>query len=90
MSLFAAANSHAQEIVVRARLNRPGRVVVRRPFRPSPRHVWVSEEWAPGGGNYVYHEGHWALPPHPGVVWIGGHWIHRPGGYVWITGHWSI
>jgi hypothetical protein len=88
MFLFAVASSKAQEVVVRARLGRPAPVVVR-PVRPSPRHVWVSEEWTPGGGSYVYHAGYWAVPPHPGAVWRAGHWRHRPGGYVWIAGHWS-
>ena len=48
------------QIVVRARLGRPHAVVVARPSRPTPRHVWVSEEWVPSGGTYVYKEGYWA------------------------------
>ena len=87
-TFFAVSNSNAQEIIVRARLNRPGNVVVERPMRPSPRHVWVAEEWTPGGGTYAYHAGYWALPPHPRAIWIAGHWRNRPGGYVWIPGHW--
>jgi hypothetical protein len=87
VSLFAINSSRAQEIVVRARLGRPGPVMVR-PMRPSPRHVWVAEEWAPNGGTYAYHAGYWALPPHPGAIWVAGHWRHRHRGYVWVGGFW--
>jgi hypothetical protein len=87
VSLFAVTTSTAQEIVVRARLGRPGPVVIR-PLRPSPRHVWVAEEWSPNGGTYVYHEGYWAVPPRPGAIWIAGRWRHRQRGYVWVGGFW--
>ena len=87
LSMFAVTNSMAQ-VIVRVRPDRPGRVIVRRPFRPSPRHVWVAEEWTPGGGTYVYHGGYWAVPPRPGAIWIAGHWRHRPDGYVWVGGFW--
>jgi hypothetical protein len=87
ISLFAVANSNAQ-VIVRARLGRPRTVVVVHPARPTPRHVWVSEEWVPGGGTYVYHEGYWAEPPRPRAVWVPGRWRHHPGGYVWVGGYW--
>jgi len=83
--LFAISNSKAQEVVIGVR---PGPVVVRRPFRPSPRHVWVAPEYVISGGTYIYKPGYWALPPRPGTIWIAGHWIHRPHGYVWIAGRW--
>ena len=86
-TLLAVSSSKAQEIVVRTRLYRSG-PAVRRPFRPSPNHVWVADEWRPGGGTYVMTAGHWEVPPHPGGVWIAGHWRNRPGGYVWVPGHW--
>ena len=88
VSLFTVSGSQAQ-IVIRARLGRPGPVVVR-PMRPSPHHVWVSEEWVPNGGTYVYHQGYWVVPAHPGAVWIAGHWRHRRDGYFWVPGHWSV
>ena len=86
-SLFAVANSNAQ-IVVKIRPNRPGPAVVVRGARPSPRHVWVGEEWTPSGNTYVYAPGHWVEPPHRGGVWIAGHWANRRGGSVWVAGHW--
>jgi len=55
---------------------------------PSPRHVWIGEEWEPRGGAYVFVGGHWAEPPRPGVVWVPGHWRRRPGGEAWVPGHW--
>ncbi len=86
--LFSVADSSAQ-LVVRLRPNRPGARVVVRGARPSPRHVWVDEEWTPGSRTYVYHKGYWAKPPRPGAVWVAGRWEHRPRGYVWIAGHWN-
>ncbi len=85
VSFFAATSSYAQQIVVRIR---PHHVVVARPHRPSPNHVWVAEEWTPGGGTYVYQPGHWVVPEHPGAVWIRGHWRNSRHGYIWIPGHW--
>jgi hypothetical protein len=87
ITLFAVTSSNAQ-IVVRIRPHRPRGVVVVRGHRPSPRHVWVSEEWTPNGNDYAYHAGYWAVPPHPGSVWIAGHWSNRHGGSYWIAGHW--
>ena len=84
-SLFAAVNSTAQ-IIVRVRPHPP--VVVERPVAPSPRHVWVSEEWTPRRHDYAYREGHWALPPHPRAIWVPGHWADRRGGSFWVAGHW--
>jgi hypothetical protein len=86
MFAFTVSVSHAQSIYVGARIGRPHPVV--RPVRPSPRHVWVGEEWVPQGGTYVYKDGYWAEPPHPGGIWIAGHWRHRRQGWIWIAGYW--
>ena len=86
-SLFTIASSDAQ-IVVRFRPHRPGPAVIVRGPRPSPRHVWVAEEWTPNGRGYVYQPGHWVEGPRPGAIWIAGHWSNRRGGSVWIPGHW--
>ncbi|MEO8884424.1 MAG: hypothetical protein ABI367_00060 [Mucilaginibacter sp.] len=87
MLLFGVGNSNAQ-LVVRFRPNRPGPRVVIREGRPSPRHVWVDEEWVPRGRTYVYRRGHWAEPVRSDAVWVAGHWDHRLRGYVWVAGHW--
>lgn len=88
LSLFAVTSSMAQSIVVRVRPARPATYVVARPTRPSPRHVWVAEEWTPNGGTYVYHAGYWAEPPRPHAIWRAGKWRHSPRGYIWVPGHW--
>lgn len=68
---------------------RPGAPVIRvRPAMPSPRHVWVTGEYAWHGGQYVYTDGYWAEPPQPGHRWVEGHWKNTRRGWVWIPGHW--
>ncbi|HEV3410906.1 MAG TPA: YXWGXW repeat-containing protein [Puia sp.] len=62
---------------------------VERPVAPSPRHVWIDEEWEARNGTYVAVGGHWAEPPHPGWVWIPGHWSHGDRGHYWHRGHWA-
>ncbi|MFT4031064.1 MAG: hypothetical protein QM669_01465 [Siphonobacter sp.] len=75
------------QIVVRVRPTRPA-VVVRRPAAPSPRHVWVEEDWVPRGRRYTWHGGYWVTPPRPRAVWVPGHWEGRRRGQVWIQGYW--
>ncbi len=83
--LFIGYNGNAQEIIIKARPPMPHYVRV---APPSPRHVWIDEEWEPRGGTYVFAGGRWAEPPHPGMAWVPGHWANRPHGQVWIRGHW--
>jgi hypothetical protein len=85
--LFAAADSNAQ-IYVRVRPHHPGPAVVVRGARPSPRHVWIGEEWTPNGRDYNYRPGFWGVPPTGRAIWVPGHWANRPRGYVWVPGHW--
>ena len=80
-----SSNSYAQEIVVGVRPPIPH---YERIARPSPRHVWIDEEWEPRGGAYVFVGGHWAEPPQPGWIWIQGHWRETPRGQVWVRGRW--
>jgi hypothetical protein len=88
-AMTAAVNVSQAQIVVRARLGRPvTRVVAHRPPAPSPRHVWVEEDWRPKGRTYEWHGGYWAAPPRPRAVWVPGHWDRRPRGYVWVAGYW--
>lgn len=57
---------------------------------PSPRHVWIDEDWAWRNNNYVYTGGYWAVPPSGYAVWIPGHWKEtRRRGWVWKPGHWQ-
>jgi len=59
-----------------------------RTVAPSPRHVWIDEDWEPRGSGYAFIGGRWAEPPTPGGMWVPGHWKHRHGNWVWIPGHW--
>lgn len=77
-------SSNAQIIVnVRPPVPHYERVVA-----PSPRHVWIDEEWEPRGNAYVFAGGRWAEPPHPGMAWVPGHWAGRGRGQYWKPGHW--
>jgi hypothetical protein len=63
--------------------------VVVRPVAPSPRHVWVEDEWAWRAGVYVRVPGYWMVPPRGHARWVAGHWVHEPGhGHYWVPGHW--
>ena len=75
----------AQVIVnIRPELPRHERVIA-----PSPRHVWVEEEWEPRGGSYVFVGGHWVEPPYERAIWIPGHWQQHRRGWFWKPGHWK-
>lgn len=87
LSVFAVTNSNAQQIVIKARLHGPVHEV--RPVRPTREHVWVSGEYVPNGGTYVYKPGYWAVPPRPHQVWVTGRWHRYHHGYVWAPGHWA-
>lgn len=67
---------------------RPARPVVVRTVAPSPRHVWVDEDWEWRNGNYVFVGGHWVEPSRPGAVWVGGGWVHHRRGWEWRRGYW--
>jgi hypothetical protein len=84
---LSAAEASAQ-IVVRVRPPRPHVVITARPVAPSPRHVWIDEDWEPNGTEYRWHGGYWIEPPRPRAVWVPGHWRHNRHGYIWIRGHW--
>jgi YXWGXW repeat-containing protein len=81
---FAVYTSNAQ-IEVKIRPERPH---YERPVAPSPRHVWIDEEWEPRNGAYVFVGGRWAEPPHRGEHWVPGHWKDTPHGTIWKPGHW--
>jgi hypothetical protein len=83
---LAVTQSDAQ-VIVKVRPARPVAVITR-PAPPSPRHVWIEEEWVPQGNTYVWHGGYWVAPPRPGAVYIKGHWRQSRRGWIWIPGHW--
>ncbi len=61
---------------------------VARPVAPSPRHIWIDEDWEWRGGRYVAVGGHWA-EPRPGMYWVPGRWGHDRRGDRWYAGRWA-
>lgn len=57
--------------------------------QPSPKHVWIDEEWQARGNQYVFVGGKWYVPPHPNYNWVFGHWKHHPNGWEWVNGYWK-
>lgn len=84
IAMSCVLTSNAQ-LVIKVRPARPHYVRV---AAPSPRHVWVDEDWTWQDGHYVWAGGRWVEPERPYARWVPGHWRHRPGGYIWIRGHW--
>ena len=84
-ALTSGAFAANAQIFVKVRPERPH---YERVAAPSPRHVWIDEEWEPRNGAYVFVGGRWAEPPRPRAVWIPGHWRTAPRGEVWVPGHW--
>jgi len=82
---FGAYNGLAQ-IEVKVRPERPR---YERSERPSPRHVWIEEDWRAKGNSYEFSGGRWAEPPHRHARWIPGHWKETPRGHMWKEGHWK-
>jgi len=68
---------------------RPSRPVYVRPAPPSPRHIWIDEDWYGVGDRYEWRGGYWAEPPTPGYYYHPGYWRHTDRGHVWITGRWD-
>lgn len=85
--LSLPATEAGAQLIVSVRPPRPA-VIVTRPVAPSPRHVWVEEDWVCRGRGYRWHGGYWAAPPRPRAVWVPGHWDTRPRGEVWVPGFW--
>ena len=67
---------------------RPARQTVVRVAAPSPRHVWIDEDWREENGAYVWAGGRWEAPPHEGYRYSPGHWNHNDHGHQWHGGHW--
>jgi hypothetical protein len=85
ISLFAISQSNAQAYVHAIPRHK---IVTARPPKPSPNHVWLTEEWMPYKNTYRYFAGYWTVPPQKGLKWIPGKWEHSSKGYKWIKGRW--
>lgn len=78
---------HAAAAVVR-HAPPPPKLEVRKPRRPSSRHVWVHGRWSWSGHRWVWVSGHWSVPPSRKRAWVKGHWKRSGRGYVYVPGHW--
>ena len=88
--LLGTAYQSDAQLYVRVRPIVPReRVIVTRPVAPSPRHVWIDEDWNWRNGRYEYVGGRWEAPPQEGWLWRPGHWRNGRRGYVWAPGHWA-
>jgi len=67
---------------------RPIKPVVVRIEAPTPRHVWIDEDWMERDGHYVWSGGHWEAPPHNGYRYTKGYWRHSGHGHAWHAGRW--
>ena len=85
LALTCGAYSSMAQIYVNVRPERPH---YERPVAPSPRHVWIDEEWEPRGNSYEFRGGRWAEPPHEGAHWSEGRWRHNSHGHQWKPGRW--
>ncbi len=68
---------------------RPILPIVVRTAPPSPRHIWINEEWHERDGRYEYNGGHWVAPPHDGDIYAPGHWEQSKRGHRWHEGSWK-
>jgi hypothetical protein len=82
---LAIAQSNYAQFVIKFRPSVPR---VLRVVAPSPRHVWIEEDWEWQRGQYVSRSGYWAAPPRNYAVWKKGHWKHTRRGWIWKHGYW--
>jgi hypothetical protein len=68
---------------------RPSRPVYVRTVAPSPRHIWIEEDWNGRDGRYEWSGGHWAEAPQPGYRYRQGYWRHSTRGDHWTPGRWQ-
>jgi hypothetical protein len=86
---FTSYAQRRHHVVVTVQPPRPKTVIVV-PAPPSPRHVWVEEDWTPRGKVYEWHGGYYVEPPRPTAVWVPGHWKKRGHGWYWVPGRWKV
>jgi hypothetical protein len=91
LSAFAIAMScsiYAASAQIYVHVRPQARVIVRSE-PPSPRHVWVHEDWRERNGRYEDRGGRWAEPPAEGYRYHEGHWDHSRQGHRWHEGGWN-
>ena len=85
IALSCGVYSSNAQVIVRVRPERPR---IERIEAPTPRHVWIDDDWQLRNGAYQFVCRRWVLPPEEVERWIPGHWRERGDGWVWIPGHW--
>ena len=86
IALFSGIYVASAQIYVNLRPERP---VVVRVDPPTPRHVWIDEDWEEVNGQYAWRGGRWEAPPHEGDRYRAGHWSHSDKGQRWEKGRWD-
>ena len=86
--LFIYNDNLSAQVVVKIKPARP-KVVVVKPPKPGPKHVWINGhwKWSKKRKEYIWVKGYW-LKPKKGRAWVPGHWEKVPGGFKWVPGHW--
>ena len=89
MGLFLTIQNVNSQVIIKVKPVKP-KVVVVKPAKPGPNHIWKDEhwQWNPKKKEYVWIEGHW-IKRKKGKNWIPGHWKKVPAGCKWIPGHWA-
>jgi hypothetical protein len=67
---------------------RPAAVVRVRPVAPSPRHIWVSDNYIYRHRAYRYRGGYWSVPRRGYHGYVDGYWRQNRRGYIWVPGYW--
>ena len=86
LTLTCGAYSSMAQIIVKIRPPRPPHI--ERTAPPSPRHIWIEEDWSPRGNTYEFRGGRWEEPPHENATWVPGQWKQTRNGSMWVPGQW--
>lgn len=83
------AESNAQ-VIVKVKPVRPAHVVVVKPAKARPNHIWVAGQWKwdKRKNAYVWVDGYY-LKQRRGYKYMAGEWVVVPAkGYKWVPGRW--
>ncbi len=86
---FVGTFESAAQVVVKVKPNKP-KVVVMKPAKANPGHVWIDGHWKwdKPSHQYIWVKGHW-IKEKKGHTWVPGHWKSAPSGHEWVPGHWK-
>lgn len=85
-----APGQAATIVVTQAPPAQPQVVVVERPTRPTPEHVWIDGHWTIREGRYHWVRAQWERRPYRDSVWMPPRWENRSDGtFMFYEGYWS-